>query len=156
MTNILEYQPLKAIYLLLFTLILLLIKLPVWTLNYLPRSRRPRTAWTLGRSLIVRTLQELWTLKVDVRGQPAPVVEVADSDLTDAKFTWVAPLPDKLLCGEVRRVAEITGAEPARIAGYWLLKQGAPWTGPRAKPGEKTVLHMHGGGFRVSCAAVLP
>ncbi|KAL1945071.1 hypothetical protein VTO73DRAFT_2691 [Trametes versicolor] len=152
MTNILEYQPLKAIYLLLFTLILLLIKLPVWTLNYLPRSRRPRTAWTLGRSLIVRTLQELWTLKVDVRGQPAPVVEVADSELTDAKFTWVAPLPDKLLCGEVRRVAEITGAEPARIAGYWLLKQGAPWTGPRAKPGEKTVLHMHGGGFRIGTA----
>ncbi|KAH9849836.1 alpha/beta-hydrolase [Lenzites betulinus] len=151
-SNILEYQPFKTIYLLYFVLVLLLIKVPIWTLDFLPRSRRARPSWTLKRALIIRTLQELWSLKVDVRGQPAPVVEVADDVLVDAKFTWVKPLPDKLVLGEIRRIAEFTGVRPARIAGYWLLKPGSAWTGPQAKPGEKVVLHMHGGAFRIGTA----
>ncbi|KAI0630803.1 alpha/beta-hydrolase [Trametes polyzona] len=151
MANVLEYQPLKALYLLYFVLVLLLVKLPLWTLDALPRARRPRPSWTLARCLIVRTAQEVWGIRLDLRAPPVPRGEVPDSELTDAKFAWVDPVPDKLFCGEVRRVAEITGAQPARIPGYWLLK-GAVWTGPRAKPGEKVVLHMHGGGFRIGTA----
>ncbi|KAI0831912.1 alpha/beta-hydrolase [Trametes gibbosa] len=151
-SNVLECQPLKTVYLLYFVLVLLLIKLPIWTLDFLPRSRRARPSWTLKRCLIIRTLQDLWSLKVNVRGQCNPAVEVPDSALVDAKFAWVDPLPDDLVRGETRRLAETTDVRPARIAGYWLLKKGHVWMGLGAKPGENVVLHMHGGAFRIGTA----
>ena len=65
--------------------------------------------------------------------------------LKDAKVVCLEPISDQLFCGEVRRVAEMTGVRPTRRAGYWLLKKDSKWAGEKAKPGEKTVLYMHGG-----------
>ncbi|KAI0642426.1 alpha/beta-hydrolase [Trametes meyenii] len=152
MTSILEYQPFKSLYLGYFVLSLVLIKVPLWTLAYIPRSRRPRPAWTIKRSIIVRTAKELFDLKVDLTREPAPAVEVSDSRLTDAKFVWIEPIPSELLRGEVARAAQLTDVRPVRIPGYWLLKKGSQWTGPKARPGEKTVLHMHGGAFYIGTA----
>ncbi|KAI0761786.1 alpha/beta-hydrolase [Trametes elegans] len=152
MKGILDYQPFKGMYIAYFVLSLLSVKLPYWTIKYSIRSQRPRRAWTLKRALIVRTIRELFSMKVDVGREQKAGRGVDDSTLTDAKFVWVEGIPDELFCGEIRRAAEITGTRPARIPGYWLLKKGYTWTGPKAKPGEKTLLHFHGGAFYIGSA----
>lgn len=145
-----DRQPWKTLYLIWFFATLILVKIPAWTIWYLVPSHRPRRAWAIKRAVIVRTVKELFTLQVGITDKPDPTREVPDNELTDAKFVWVNPIPDELFNGEIRRVAEITGARPTKIAGYWLYKKGYAWTGPRAKPGEKTILHLHGGAFYVS------
>ena len=153
---VLSRQPLKAAYLVFF-LLAFLVQIPFWFLKFLSSTRRPRPAWTIKRAMIVRAFQELFTIKVDIhRKGRDPMEEVPDSSLTDAKFVWIPPISDKeseesgLLCGELWRLAAVTGVRPARIAGYWLLKKGSRWEGEKAKPGEKTVMHLHGGAFHVS------
>ncbi|CDO76299.1 hypothetical protein BN946_scf184917.g15 [Trametes cinnabarina] len=154
MAKLLEYQPLKACYLIYFATSLILVKLPLWTIYYIPRSTRPRRSWTVKRCLIVRVIKELFGMKVDLKleGTQTLPTEVPDTSLVDAKFIWIDPIPDELFCGEVHRIAEMTGVQPARIPGYWLIKKGSQWSGPKAKPGEKTVLHIHGGAFYLGTA----
>ena len=150
MASLLKYQPLKGLYFVYFASSLVFVKVPFWFLRYLSPSSRPRPTWTLKRAIIVRTIQELFSMKVPPgRKKRDPLAEVPDSSLVDAKFVWVEPVPDELFTGEIRRIAEITGVKPAKIAGYWLLKKGSTWAGPKANPGEKIVLHMHGGAFHV-------
>ncbi|KAI9062712.1 alpha/beta-hydrolase [Trametes sanguinea] len=140
MTELLDHQPFKALYIAYFATSLVLVKLPLWTVYYLPRLNRPRRSWTVKRCLIVRLIKELFTMKVDLTPENAPAVptEVPDATLTDAKFVWVDPIPDELFCGEG--------------TGLLAPKKGSTWHGPTAKPGEKTVLHMHGGAFYLGTA----
>ncbi|OJT03316.1 Esterase [Trametes pubescens] len=147
---ILNRQPFKGLYLAYFSLSFL-VKIPAWTIWYIPRSNRSRRSWSIKRSLIVRTAQEMFSCKVDLTAENKPPSEepVPDSKLKDAKFTWVEGISDDLFVGEVRRIAELTGVKPARVAGFWLLKANTPWKGLKAQPGEKTVLHLHGGAFHV-------
>ncbi|KAI8985770.1 hypothetical protein BD414DRAFT_65107 [Trametes punicea] len=152
MTKLLDRQPFKALYLAYFATSLFLVKIPFWTILYIPRSRRIRRTWTLKRSLIVRIAKELFSVKVDLkpRNSANPLTEPGMT-LKDAKFVWIDPIPNQMLVGEVRRVAEINGVQPVKVPGYWLLKKGSTWAGPKAKKGEKTLLHMHGGAFYVAC-----
>ncbi len=153
MGSIIQRQPFKTLYLLLSAFLLLFVKLPVWIIRYSSSLRRPRPAWTLKRALIIRSIKEVFRIagKVGRRSVKTPTPkEVPDSSLTDAKFVWLEPIPDDLFRGEIRRIADITGVEPARIPGYWLLKKKSTWAGPKAQPGEKAVLHLHGGAFYVS------
>ncbi|KAI0700123.1 Alpha/Beta hydrolase protein [Cerioporus squamosus] len=147
MAKVLNYQPLKGLYLTYFVSSFVFVKVPFWFVRYLVPSLRPRPTWTLKRAMIVRAFQELFSIKVEIKHKKRdPLAEVSDSSLVDAKFVWVEPVPDELFTGEVRRVAEITGARPAKIAG------GPPGTGPKATPGEKTLLHLHGGAFHIGTA----
>ncbi|KAI0664480.1 alpha/beta-hydrolase [Cubamyces menziesii] len=160
MGKVLNRQPFKSLYLVYVATSLVFVKLPIWTLYYLPRSTRPRRAWSLKRTLIVRTIQTLFATgrTVDMRGGAKPAVadklDDADKVLRDAnaKSAWIEPIPEELFCGELRRYAEITGVAPVRIPGYWMLKKGYEWTSHKAMPGEKTVLHFHGGAFTIGTA----
>lgn len=152
MVQLLEYQPIKTFYLVYFFGTLILVKIPIWFCSYLSPTHRPRRTWTIGRSLIVRSLQELFTIKIRLKpSNRDPSEEVSDSSLTDAKFVWLEPISEDspLICGEIRRIADLTGAKPAKIAGYWFLKKGTKWIGPKAKLDETVVLHIHGGAFYV-------
>ncbi|KAJ8496084.1 hypothetical protein ONZ51_g1350 [Trametes cubensis] len=132
MGKVLNRQPFKSLYLVYVATSLVFVKLPIWTLYYLPRSTRPRRAWSLKRTLIVRTIQTLFATgrTVDMRGGAKPAVadklDDADKVLRDAnaKSAWIEPIPEELFCGELRRYAEITGVAPVRIPGYWMLKKG--------------------------------
>ncbi|KAI0741967.1 alpha/beta-hydrolase [Daedaleopsis nitida] len=150
MAKLVDYQPFKALYLTYFLSSLAFVKAPIWFIHYLSRAHRPRSGWTLKRAMIVRTCQELFSVKLSPsRSKRDPLAEVPDSKLVDAKFVWVEPVSDEYVVGEVRQLAEKTGVSSTKITGYWLLKKGSSWAGPKAKPGEKTVLHMHGGAFYV-------
>nr|VWO94821.1 MARTX [Ganoderma boninense] len=141
MVKILEYQPFQTLYLVYFLSSRVFIKAPFWLLRYLLPSQRPRPVWTLKRSLIIRTLQELLTMMLQQRtNDRGRFKHVSDSSLTDAKFVRFEGIPESdstIFCGEIRRVAEITGVKPVNVAGYWLLKKGAAWDGPQAKAGER-------------------
>lgn len=138
-------------YLIRFFGALLFAKIPTWSLWYLIPAHRPRPTWSIKRAVIVRTIKELFTLKVKLGdGSRSPYREVPDSELKDAKFVWVEGIPDELFVGEIRHLADTTGPRPERRAGYWLLKNGVAYPGPQARPGEKTILHLHGGAFYVS------
>ncbi|TBU37772.1 alpha/beta-hydrolase [Dichomitus squalens] len=152
--TVLDRQPAKSLYLAYFVSSLIICKLPFWSVRYARPSQRPRPTWTWKRTMIIRTMQELFSCKVKVKiGSGRDTLSaVPDSSLTDAKFVWVEGIDEPLYCGEIRRLGDITGVRPARIAGYWLLKKGAVWDGPKAKPGEKTVLHLHGGAFYIGSA----
>ncbi|KAJ8496044.1 hypothetical protein ONZ51_g1348 [Trametes cubensis] len=147
-------QPWTTLYLAYYIAALVFGRWPYWTIKYIPRSNRPRQAWTLTRCLIVKTFQYLFSCPVDISPGvvPAAPTIIPDSQLTDAKSNWVEPIPNELFTGEIRRYADITGVQPARVPGYWLLKKGYNWTGPKAKPGEKTLLHLHGGAFTAGSA----
>ncbi|KAH9893197.1 alpha/beta-hydrolase [Cubamyces lactineus] len=156
MGNIIDInkQPWTTFYLAYYVAALVFGRWPYWTIKYIPRSNRPRQAWTLTRCLIVKTFQYLFSCPVDISPgatSPAPTI-IPDSQLSGAKSNWVEPIPNELFTGEIRRYAEITGVQPVRVPGYWLLKKGYNWTGPKAKPGEKTLLHLHGGAFTLGSA----
>ena len=160
--EVLNRQPFKTIYIVCF-FVSILFRIPFWFLKFLLPAYRPRPTWTLKRSLITRGIQELLSIQINItRKKRDPLEEVLDSSLTDAKFVWVPPLHDSddvksaRFCGEILRMAEITGAQFTKIAGYWLLKKGAEWSGENAKPDEKTVLHLHGGAFVVSSTNPVP
>lgn len=153
MAKILECQPVKALYLVYFLTSLILVKAPFWFIRYLLPSQRPRLAWTMKRSIILRAMQEVLGMRVRVRANKRdPFKEVLDSSLTDAKYIRLEGVSESdttLFCGEIRRLAETTGAKPAKVAGYWFLKKGATWDGPQARDGEMVALHVHGGAFIV-------
>ncbi|CDO69546.1 hypothetical protein BN946_scf184785.g51 [Trametes cinnabarina] len=92
-------------------------------------------------------------IKVGLRiGRPPPTSDVT---LKDASVIWIDGLAEdsKVFCGEVRRFADITGVKPTRFAAYWLYRAGgSPAKGAKAKPGEKIVMHIHGGAFYVGSA----
>ncbi|KAI0752874.1 alpha/beta-hydrolase [Daedaleopsis nitida] len=149
MTALVDRQPFKTVYLIYFTFTLVFVKIPIWFLLSLHPSGRPRPVWTIKRTLIVKVFKELSGVVTEyLKESTRPTTtDIPDGTLVDAKFVWLKPIPDEFFCGEIRRVAEITGAQLARVGGYWMLRKGSEWAGPKAKPREKTVLHFHGGAF---------
>ncbi|KAF9804984.1 hypothetical protein IEO21_09252 [Rhodonia placenta] len=69
-----SYQPLKGLYMLGSILLLLFIRLPVWTILGLVPSWRPLPTWSLGRSLIVQAFQAyvgvLFNTAIDTPARP--------------------------------------------------------------------------------------
>lgn len=150
---ILHRQPFKGIYIVGFTLQLLLVKVPTWLVTFaLKRSARPVASWPIRRSILLRIIRDFsqLSLKVNLGGGRDLSVEVKAHELKNARFVWVEPVDESLIRGEVKRIAEINNVKPARIPGYWL-GQGLEKLDviPQAEEGEKTILHFHGGGFTV-------
>lgn len=149
MAPLLHQQPFKTIYLVGFLGYLLFVKLPYWTVKYCVPSHRPRPAWTVKRCIQIALLRNLTTIpaKVGLSLGCDLTLEVPNSSLkNNARFAWVEGLSDDLVVGPIKDAALQTGVRPAtRLPGYWQLKSGTTWPGDVALPGEKTVLHLHGG-----------
>ena len=74
------------------------------------------------------------------------------ADSPGVKGIWVAPTPH-LIQGEVKGWAKLAGVECVRIPGYWMDKKGFDTpAGAPPKDGEKVLLHLHGGGYRILSA----
>jgi acetyl esterase/lipase len=59
---------------------------------------------------------------------------------------WVEPVPG-LVHGEIKDFASQAAVEPVRIPGYWLDAGERVQANAPPAPGEKVVLHLHGGGY---------
>ncbi|KAH9928523.1 alpha/beta-hydrolase [Epithele typhae] len=155
--SVLERQPLKALYLA-FHVASILARTPYWSLRFLVPSLRPHPAWTYKRALIVRVLQAANDARFDLTLMPGiagAVVPPSEKGLDkyNARLAWIEALEkdDPLVCGEVKVAKERAGVESVRVPGYWTLKKGSEWA-DKARPGEKTMLHIHSGGFYL-CSA---
>jgi hypothetical protein len=139
-------QPLKALYYLVTTPILLLVRLPWWALLSAVPAWRPRKSWTFTRTLI-RRFGIYGTRQYAYVGFKKPAGDAARDSKDPAKtgFAWVEPVSDELVVGEVREMARRNDVKPERVSGYWYgarNKEGK-WD-YKAEPGERVLYFIHG------------
>ncbi|KAI0362190.1 alpha/beta-hydrolase [Trametes cingulata] len=152
---LLRRQPFKGLYLTYVAFSTLFIRIPLWFIWFLPRSNRPRATWSIMRSIRVVAFRDLTGLTITVGLKTAHDVPKSDDELKNARVVWVEGLPEdsEAFCGEVRRAADVNGVKPARVPAYWFFKRdSAVHKDLKAKAGERTVLHIHGGAFYLGSA----
>ncbi|TFK73996.1 alpha/beta-hydrolase [Pluteus cervinus] len=147
MTSPFHHQPLKGLYLLYRATTTLLIKVPLWTLLLLPKSARPRPAWTIKRALWLKSLKAfISTLSVT-----GPLGVTPDHHAItpgpDVNGVWVKAA-SQLVHGDLEKWATESSVIPVDIPGYWLHKKGTTLkVGSSPSPGEKVILALHGGAY---------
>ncbi|KAJ7301860.1 alpha/beta-hydrolase [Mycena olivaceomarginata] len=138
-------QPQKTFYLA-FSVIYLVLRIPVWILRNLLPAWRPRRQWSFGRSLLVEFINAATAIMLQT-SLPAPEpLEKMSLSASKTGFVWVEPAPH-LIAGDVQRFAELNGVKPAKTGGFWYSRPSEHPHGHKASPGEKVVYHLHGGGF---------
>ncbi|KAJ3842224.1 alpha/beta-hydrolase [Lentinula raphanica] len=140
------WQPWKAVYIS-FGAILLLIRIPYWVLRNLLPAFRPRRSWSLARSVILEILNATTAILLEI-GLPEEEHLKSIALASDRNgFVWVEPRSD-LVMGEIQQFAEANGVHSERIGGFWYgSKDSGGRVGHKARPGDKVVLFLHGGGF---------
>ncbi|KAH9856953.1 alpha/beta-hydrolase [Lenzites betulinus] len=152
---LLRRQPFKGLYLAYLAASIFLVRVPLWTLWFLPRSNRPKSSWPISRCIRVMLLRQLTGLPGKVGLSSRYSVPKSDDELKNARVVWLEALPEdaKIFTGEVRRLAAITGVKSARVPAYWFIKPGSAVSQDlKAKSGEVTLLHVHGGAFHLGSA----
>ncbi|KAI0831374.1 alpha/beta-hydrolase [Trametes gibbosa] len=152
---LLRRQPFKGLYLAYLAISIFLVRVPLWSIWFLPRSNRPKSSWRISRCIRVMLLRELTGLAGKVGLTSHYSVPKSDDELKNARLVWLEGLSEdaKIYTGEVRRAADITGVKPARIPAYWFIKPGSTASQElKAKSGELTLLHVHGGAFHLGSA----
>jgi len=156
MGKLLLYQPFKSLYALYFVSSLLLFKVPFWFVYYSRRANRPRSSWTLARSVTVPAIRALVTLiqKIGSARDLSKDVPQRNLEKFNASFVRVDGLEDSEIVGEIRDFAEQAGVQPVSVPCFWLLKRGVKWIPKHEMAGEdeKVILHIHGGGFVIGTA----
>ncbi|KAI0695948.1 alpha/beta-hydrolase [Cerioporus squamosus] len=149
-------QPFKGLYLAYLLVSTVFVRVPLWTITYLPRRNRPSPKWSLLRSIVVVAHREIITkLAVQTGLKTSHDPPKSDDELKDAKFVWIDGLTDgsDAFCGEVRRAADATGVQTAKVGAYWILKPDVSVPADmKAKPGELVAMHIHGGAFHLGSA----
>ncbi|KAJ6589904.1 alpha/beta-hydrolase [Mycena vulgaris] len=144
-------QPLKTIYLAYFLATTILIRLPLWTIIAAIPPLRPRRSWPFRRVLIFRAMKASVGVYFDV-GFPVSIGQdpgqcAASSTARETGFTWVEPLAEEQIVGELKELAALNNVQAVRTAGYWF--QAAPediGTVKKAAKDEKVIMHLHSGG----------
>lgn len=132
-------QPFKALYLIYFVTVLLLVKIPYWVLSSLLPSWRPHPSWPLFRVVRLRTLDAAMEAMTKTsmyhlfRTDPLHLPKTVDAE----GLVWVEPTPD-LVVGDIKEYAQRNQVAPARVAGYWFGSRL-----PSTKD-EKIIYELHG------------
>ncbi|OCH88433.1 alpha/beta-hydrolase [Obba rivulosa] len=144
-------QPFKAIYLT-FSILHLLMRLPVWTVVGLVPAFRPRRSWTLRKTLIVKTYRALLGMMFNTSILSPDSPENYVSTAHETGFVWVDAAPD-LITGEIRDFAAVNDVSSERTCGFWYGARGIDGSaGQRASKDERLIYHMHGGGYIMGTA----
>jgi len=144
-------QPLKAVYMAI-SLLLLLVKLPVYAIVYVFPQARPRRSWSTGRSLIVLVYREV----VNIMYNTAPFLPYPPKSFSGNAeafgFVWVDAAPE-LVTGEICELAKRNGVSAERSCGFWFGPKGSNGkAGQQASADEKVVYHFHGGLATRTCS----
>ncbi|KAI0635585.1 alpha/beta-hydrolase [Trametes polyzona] len=136
-------QPFKALCLIGGALYILA-RLPFWVLRNLLPSWRPRQSWTLKRSIIVALLDAGTRLIYWTAPLAAVPLEECAKDARRLGFVWVEPVPQELVVGEIRQMAEKVGVRAVRTGGFWYGPRGEDGeVGQRAGPEERVMGSSH-------------
>ncbi|KAJ1308505.1 hypothetical protein OPQ81_004209 [Rhizoctonia solani] len=145
-TKLLHVRPFGFLYLL-YRRALVLLKIPFWTALYFVGVNKPRPSWTLKKTLVLNAIRDVIDAPSrtgNTRGRDY-TKEVAAKDCQDACFIWVDGVPPELTVGEIKRLAQVCGAQPVRIPAYGFGKWGS--ARDPARDGEKIILNLHGGAY---------
>ncbi|KAF8572609.1 alpha/beta-hydrolase, partial [Ramaria rubella] len=147
----LRYQPIAVFYIFTSILAMAFIRLPYWLITSIVPSGRPRRSWTLGRSLTIYSMQT-FTGIIYKTGYSALLndPEAAKRDADALGLVSFEAVP-QFVQGDLKQLAQRNGVEPEPCSGYWYGDRSGG-VQRRAEPGEKVVLHMHGGGFIMDTA----
>ncbi|KAJ7169082.1 alpha/beta-hydrolase [Mycena crocata] len=142
-------QPLKALYLSYFLATTLFIRLPFWTVISAVPALRPRRSWPFRRALILHVMKAFVGLFFDI-GFPVSVgqdpEQIASSpEASETGFTWVEPLTDDQIVGELKELAGVNNVKAVKTAGYWY-PPSARGNVQTTSPDDKVILHLHSGG----------
>ncbi|KIJ57775.1 hypothetical protein HYDPIDRAFT_34801 [Hydnomerulius pinastri MD-312] len=149
----LRHQPLKTFYVLYSVISIVFVRLPYWIMSSIVPARRPRSAWTLSRTVTVYGLQAAVNLVFATGSFSDEDPEQSAQSADKLGFVWVDPLPTNLLTGEVASIAVTNKVEVVRTYGYWYGKGvGDGSHGHKARPDEKVLYHFHGGGYIMGSA----
>ena len=155
-----SHQPLKAIYLVLFSVDLALRRVPFWILKYSIPSLRPSPTWSLHRSLFFSILKSLFNIlpsagvSLGARDHKTldPIVldeknqnqENGGLKKVKGRALWVEPImQEDLIKGQLKRWIKDTEATAERVPGYWTGKNRFQQI-IRAEKDEKVILFLHG------------
>ncbi|KAF8893844.1 Alpha/Beta hydrolase protein [Infundibulicybe gibba] len=147
MSSVFRHQPLKGLYLTYQLFSTLFVRIPLWVLLSIPRSRRPRKTWSIKRVFWVNMIRHVLALP----NRTGPLVttpsHLAITPGVDVNGIWVDPVPE-LITAELKTWAFVASVSPIRIPGYWIHKKGKSIdvTAP-AEPGEKVIYMLHGGAY---------
>jgi len=147
-------QPWKTIYLVYDAITTAAFRFPLWFLLAIPRFTRPRSTWTIERTLRLRWIKHINELGVKV-GRMTNINSPnhkAISDLPGTKGLWISPVTH-LVDGDLKKWAEQANVECIRIPGYWLDSEGSDFAiGEPPHSGDKVLYHLHGGGYAILSA----
>ncbi|KAJ4483930.1 Alpha/Beta hydrolase protein [Lentinula aciculospora] len=135
-------EPFKALYVFqrIITTVLLV---PFWILTNLPRSRRPRTSWSLRQIIFVNFTRRIYRV-TEVAGVTwgtrNPEAAPGPSELKETTFEWAPPLKESLRKGVVLdRFARV----PYKRAGCFVWQKQAVNENQIPVVG----IFFHGGGY---------
>ncbi|CAE6424431.1 unnamed protein product [Rhizoctonia solani] len=151
LTRLLHVKPFGSLYMF-YKGIVILVKIPFHAVLYFLGVNKLRRSWTLKKVLILSAIRELINAPATtgITGGRDHTKEVASKDCQDGHFIWVDSVPDELIVGEIKRLAQVCGAESVRIPAYGFGR----WNPARdlARDGEKIILNLHGGGYIIGTA----
>ncbi|KZP27622.1 alpha/beta-hydrolase, partial [Athelia psychrophila] len=142
-------QPWRTLYYFYTGLTIVFVRLPYWIIASSVPKWRPRATWSFTRSLKIRAGNAFTDSLYQTTG--IPVKSYANLDAMSADklgFVWVQALDERLVLGDIARMAKANGITPAKIWGFWSGRKGTDgkWGQP-ALAGEKVLYHCHGGGY---------
>ncbi|TFK53958.1 alpha/beta-hydrolase [Heliocybe sulcata] len=139
-------EPFKTLLIICDSLVITLVKKPIWVIKYALPFMRPRRDWSLQRTLITKHYRHLSWLAMKYG---VPIVSPDHTALVAGqKGSWIDPVPNELILGRLKDMAAASGVEPVRLPGYWLDRDGSDVPlGAPPRPGEKVVFHLHGGAY---------
>ncbi|KAL0956520.1 hypothetical protein HGRIS_002661 [Hohenbuehelia grisea] len=142
-----HYQPFRALYLTYEILTTVFVRVPFWVVTSLPRSWRPRPAWSLKRVVNFNLLCRINRVfkRIDpVQGIPN---HLALESGVNVNGVWVEAAP-QLVTSPLKEWAHAASVAPLRIPGYWLHKKTSSIpVGAPPMPKEKVVYALHGGAY---------
>ena len=136
-SSLLPYQPFKALYILVAAA-LVLVRVPLWLIYFLPRFLRQHPSWTLRQAFMVQLVKAGTYHSCQVRDHPA--WSLAPNSEKE-RFERIAPSSKDIYQG-VLKDPEI---KPVEVGGTWYPSVYDPSDAKR----KTVILHIHGGAFIV-------
>ncbi|KAF8760174.1 Steryl acetyl hydrolase [Rhizoctonia solani] len=121
----------------LYKRIVIIAKIPFQVVSYLLGINKLRPSWTLKKVLILSALREVTYIseKTGINGGRDHTKEVVAKDCLDAHFIWVDGVPDELIVGEVKRLAQVE--LDARPGARWGKDHSqSPWRRIHSRDGS--------------------
>jgi hypothetical protein len=74
---------------------------------------------------------------------------------SETGFTWVEPVADEQIVGELKDLAALNNVKAAQTNGYWYTSPTNIGTVESASPDEKVIMHLHSTLPNFNCTCIV-